>query len=186
MYVLHICPSKFGQRNNVVTLFPLLSICLAQKSSRVSSQRRTHPWAKEKSYVGWRRWISSIRQAPQTHLNDDALTPVLLLKATREEIHKGLHTEKDEKWSIWTHHSLQTGQKQWWNKQIMFNIKSSSVSGDTDEFRCHTYLCGGINCEQRDGVHAAGRGDVQNDTFGPEGKHNNVGLGTLLSCLWEH
>lgn len=32
---------------------------------------------------------------PQTHLNDDALTPVLLLKATREEIHKGLHTEKD-------------------------------------------------------------------------------------------
>lgn len=28
----------------------------------------------------------------QTHLNDDALAPVLLLKATREEIHKGLHT----------------------------------------------------------------------------------------------
>lgn len=31
---------------------------------------------------------------PPTHLDDDALTPVLLLKATGEEIHKGLHRER--------------------------------------------------------------------------------------------
>lgn len=53
----------------------------------------------------------------QHTLDDDALTPVLLLKTTREEIHKG--------------------------------------------------LCGRVDREQRDGVHAAGRGDVEDDTFGP-------------------
>lgn len=37
---------------------------------------------------------------PQTHLNDDAPTLVLLLQATREEIHKGLCTKQNEKSSF--------------------------------------------------------------------------------------
>lgn len=39
--------------------------------------------------------LGKVRVPPdkkQPHLNDDALTPVLFLKATREEIHEGLHT----------------------------------------------------------------------------------------------
>ncbi len=67
-YVLRYCPSKFEQGNNAVTQFPLSGVCLALKKK---AQECPHSWEhilgqKEKSYVGWRRWISSIRRAPNS------------------------------------------------------------------------------------------------------------------------
>lgn len=42
-----------------------------------------------------------LRLTLSTHLNGDALTPVLLLKTTREEIHEGLRTEVDVNTRVW-------------------------------------------------------------------------------------
>ncbi len=53
------------------------------------------------------------------------------------------------------------------NKQTLINIMNNSVCSDTDKFRCHTYLCGRIDCEQREGVHPTGRGDVEDGSLLP-------------------
>lgn len=41
------------------------------------------------------------------------------------------------------------------------------TEGGSNRGREQSYLGGGVDGEQRDGVHAAGRGDVEDHAFGP-------------------
>lgn len=71
------------------------------------------------------------------------------------------------------------------NKEILSNIIknenlfSERILARLQNDRCCTDLCGRVDCEQRDGVHATSRGDVKDHTFGPETKkkkHNKANL----------
>lgn len=84
-------------------------------------------------------------QQPAAHLNDDAVTSVLLLKTAREEVHEGLQT---------------------W-----FGLTHVHADGQVNKRHGESYLCCRVDGQQGDGVHAAGGGDVQDHPFGP-GKSN--------------
>lgn len=48
------------------------------------------------------------------------------------------------------------------HSSFFLNVQMSTME------HINTYFCGRIHSEQRDRVHAAGWGDVENNTFGPE------------------
>lgn len=63
---------------------------------------------------------------PPAHLDDDALTPVLLLKAAGEEIHKGLHTLRRSVRTSVCQKGLITG---------VLVLKPSALQTESDQYR---------------------------------------------------